>query len=36
MIVNADEADLRKNRLLLLARIRSVMGTLADFGQIEG
>jgi glycyl-tRNA synthetase beta chain len=36
VIVNADEADLRKNRLLLLARIRSVMGTLADFGQIEG
>ncbi|WP_420722542.1 glycine--tRNA ligase subunit beta [Hwanghaeella sp. LZ110] len=36
VIVNAEEADLRQNRLLLLARIRSVMGTLADFGQIEG
>ncbi len=34
--VNADDPALRRNRLILLARIRSVMGQLADFGQIEG
>lgn len=34
--VNADAADLRRNRLLLLAQIRAVMGQCADFGQIEG
>ncbi len=34
--VNADDAKLRKNRLLLLSRIRAVMSGLADFGQIEG
>lgn len=34
--VNADDPALRKNRLVLLARIRAVMGQLADFGQIEG
>lgn len=34
--VNADDPALRQNRLVLLARIRAVMGQLADFGQIEG
>jgi glycyl-tRNA synthetase beta chain len=34
--VNAEEADLRRNRLVLLARIRAVMGRLADFGRFEG
>ncbi len=34
--VNAEEADLRANRLALLARIRTVMGSVADFAAIEG
>lgn len=34
--VNAEQADLRANRLALLARIRAVMGTVADFSAIEG
>jgi glycyl-tRNA synthetase beta chain len=34
--VNADDPALRRNRLLLLARIRAVMGQLADFGKVEG
>lgn len=34
--VNAEDPALRRNRLELLARIRAVMGQLADFGQIEG
>lgn len=34
--VNADDAALRENRLLLLARIRAVMGQAADFGKVEG
>ena len=34
--VNADEPDLRENRLKLLSHIRSVMGDIADFSKIEG
>ncbi len=34
--VNADEADLRVNRLRLLARIRSTLDQLADLSKIEG
>lgn len=34
--VNADDADLRANRLRLLSRIRATMGLIADFSQIEG
>ena len=34
--VNADDGGLRANRLRLLSGIRSTMGSLADFSQIEG
>ena len=34
--VNAGDAAVRENRLVLLSRIRGVMGQLADFSQIEG
>ncbi len=34
--VNADDAALRKNRLLLLARLRGVMNQVADFSRIDG
>jgi len=34
--VNADDADLRRNRLLLLADIRGSICSVADFGRIEG
>ncbi len=34
--VNADEADLRRNRLLLLSQIRTALGAVADFSKIEG
>ena len=34
--VNADDTDLRANRLRLLSEIRTTMGSLADFSQIEG
>jgi glycyl-tRNA synthetase beta chain len=34
--VNAEDADLRVNRLLLLSRIRMTMGLIADFSKIEG
>ena len=33
--VNAEEPDLRVNRLLLLGLIRSALGRVADFGLIE-
>ncbi len=33
--VNADDADVRRNRLNLLSRIRTVMNRVADFGLIE-
>jgi glycyl-tRNA synthetase beta chain len=34
--VNADEPELRANRLRLLSRIRATMNQVADFSQIEG
>ena len=34
--VNADNAMLRQNRLLLLARLRNVLRTVAEFSRIEG
>jgi glycyl-tRNA synthetase beta chain len=34
--VNADDRELRANRLRLLSRIRAVMNQVADFSQIEG
>ena len=34
--VNAEDPALRENRLKLLSRIRGVMGSVAEFGQIEG
>ncbi len=34
--VNADDAELRVNRLLLLSQIRSTLETVADFSRIEG
>ena len=34
--VNADDGGLRVNRLKLLSGIRTTMGSLADFSQIEG
>jgi glycyl-tRNA synthetase beta chain len=35
VLVNAQETNLRQNRLLLLSRIRSALGTVADFSLIE-
>jgi glycyl-tRNA synthetase beta chain len=34
--VNATEPDLRRNRLRLLAQVRSIMDQIADFSRIEG
>ena len=34
--VNADDGGLRANRLRLLSEIRTTMGSLADFSQLEG
>ncbi len=34
--VNADDADLRANRLLLLSQFRNTLGQIADFSCIEG
>ncbi|HEY9568112.1 MAG TPA: glycine--tRNA ligase subunit beta, partial [Thalassobaculum sp.] len=34
--VNADDADLRVNRLRLLARVRTAMGRVAEFSRVEG
>jgi glycyl-tRNA synthetase beta chain len=34
--VNAEEPDLRANRLALLARLRSATATVADFSKLEG
>ncbi len=34
--VNADESDVRANRLRLLAQIRAALGQVADFSKIEG
>ena len=36
VIVNAPEADIRKNRLRLLATFRATTGLIADFSQIDG
>ncbi|MEO0548335.1 MAG: glycine--tRNA ligase subunit beta [Pseudomonadota bacterium] len=36
VMVNADEASVRANRLNLLNMMRSAIGTVADFGKIEG
>ena len=34
--INADNPELRKNRLRLLAKLRDTMHTIADFSKIEG
>ena len=34
--VNADDADIRANRLRLLSQFRSTLGRIADFSRIEG
>jgi glycyl-tRNA synthetase beta chain len=34
--VNADDASLRENRLLLLSEIRAATLTVADFSKIAG
>jgi glycyl-tRNA synthetase beta chain len=34
--INADDPALRKNRLKLLAKLRDIMHTIADFSKIEG
>ncbi len=34
--VNAEEVDLRRNRLFLLSQIRTALGAVADFSKIEG
>ncbi|MDE2466958.1 MAG: glycine--tRNA ligase subunit beta, partial [Alphaproteobacteria bacterium] len=34
--VNADDPALRRNRLLLLSRLRSTLHLVADFSRIEG
>jgi glycyl-tRNA synthetase beta chain len=34
--VNADEPEVRKNRLRLLSQIRATLGEVADFSKIEG
>ncbi|HEY9079588.1 glycine--tRNA ligase subunit beta [Magnetovibrio sp.] len=36
VMVNADDQNVRKNRLMLLSQIQSVMGEIADFSKIEG
>jgi glycyl-tRNA synthetase beta chain len=36
VLVNAPEEQLRRNRLLLLARLVEATATVADFSKIEG
>lgn len=36
VVVNAEEATLRRNRLCLLNRIRATLGRIADFSALEG
>ncbi|MGD9966450.1 MAG: glycine--tRNA ligase subunit beta [Hyphomonadaceae bacterium] len=36
VLVNAEEASLRRNRLLLLSRLREALSQVADFSKIEG
>ncbi|MCC6789392.1 MAG: hypothetical protein IT547_16300, partial [Hyphomonadaceae bacterium] len=36
VMVNADDPMLRRNRLLLLSRLREALSEVADFSKIEG
>jgi glycyl-tRNA synthetase beta chain len=36
VLVNADDKDLRRNRLLLLSRFREALSAVADFSKVEG
>ena len=36
VLVNAEDAALRRNRLLLLTRFREALSAVADFSKIEG
>lgn len=36
VMVNADDQNVRENRLMLLSQIQNVMGEIADFSKIEG
>jgi glycyl-tRNA synthetase beta chain len=36
VLVNAEDASLRRNRLLLLSRLREALSAVADFSKIEG
>jgi glycyl-tRNA synthetase beta chain len=36
VLVNAEDAMLRRNRLLLLSRLREALSAVADFSKIEG
>jgi len=36
VLVNAEEPLLRRNRLLLLSRLREALSQVADFSKIEG
>jgi glycyl-tRNA synthetase beta chain len=36
VLVNAEDASLRRNRLLLLSRLREALSQVADFSKIEG
>ena len=36
VMVNADDAAIRENRLNLLNMMREAIGTVADFSKIEG
>jgi glycyl-tRNA synthetase beta chain len=36
VLVNADDAAVRQNRLRLLAQVRDAMGLVADFSLIAG
>ena len=36
VLVNAEDGMLRRNRLLLLSRLREALSQVADFSKIEG
>jgi glycyl-tRNA synthetase beta chain len=36
VLVNAEDASLRRNRLLLLSRLREALSAVADFSKVEG
>jgi glycyl-tRNA synthetase beta chain len=36
VLVNADDASIRRNRLLLLSRLREALSAVADFSKVEG